>query len=293
MLLLTSVFSKLTFIKKIIQEHFQGPNCQTIWIKIRTNRMSVLIRIQTVCKGHLWAHQSCFMWKTNCRLISISNILKCNNEKFNDLIASIIALTVYPTSADPLRLISFPVTLTMDDVISFCPSIILWLSQRLKYLEFMILLTIVRVWFRRHICISPSLINLYLWLTLGLFLTKFGGELAVFLGEFVTLQTQYEFWFCSLSDCIRSSFSNPPGSVVVQPIGSPSIRESVAAMFSSEIYLLLHCSPNGKLFPLNGLMIQASVEFNIKFTKNIPSGVTVIPFSEKSGNPLSGTRSID
>jgi len=31
-----------------------------------------------------------------------------------------------------------------------------WLSQRRRYLEFMILLTIVRVWFRRHSWMSPS-----------------------------------------------------------------------------------------------------------------------------------------
>jgi len=36
-----------------------------------------------------------------------------------------------------------------------------WLSQRRRYLEFMILLTIVRVWFRRQSCISPSDSNLH------------------------------------------------------------------------------------------------------------------------------------
>lgn len=36
-----------------------------------------------------------------------------------------------------------------------------WLSQRRKYLEFIILLTIVRVWFRRHSWMSPSDSNLH------------------------------------------------------------------------------------------------------------------------------------
>jgi len=36
-----------------------------------------------------------------------------------------------------------------------------WLSQRRRYLEFMILLTIVRVWFRRQSCMSPSDSNLH------------------------------------------------------------------------------------------------------------------------------------
>ena len=36
-----------------------------------------------------------------------------------------------------------------------------WLSQRRRYLEFMILLTIVRVWLRRQSCMSPSDSNLH------------------------------------------------------------------------------------------------------------------------------------
>jgi hypothetical protein len=48
------------------------------------------------------------------------------------------------------------------DRISFSASTRWWLSQRRRYLEFMILLTIVRVWFKRQSCISPSLINLNL-----------------------------------------------------------------------------------------------------------------------------------
>ena len=44
-------FSKSTFLKKIFREHYLA-ECQTVWIQIRTDILSVLIWIQTVCKGY-------------------------------------------------------------------------------------------------------------------------------------------------------------------------------------------------------------------------------------------------
>ena len=42
-------FIIINFFKNLFQEHYQ---CQTVWIRIRTNRKLVLIWIQTVCKGY-------------------------------------------------------------------------------------------------------------------------------------------------------------------------------------------------------------------------------------------------
>ena len=42
-------FIIVNFFKNLFQEHYQ---CQTVWIRIRTNRNLVLIWIQTVCKGY-------------------------------------------------------------------------------------------------------------------------------------------------------------------------------------------------------------------------------------------------
>lgn len=44
---------------------------------------------------------------------------------------------------------------------SHWPNMRWWLSHLLKYLEFIILLTIVRVWLSLHNCISPSCVSLY------------------------------------------------------------------------------------------------------------------------------------
>ena len=52
MLLLLSVdfFQKINFSKKFFQEHYQ--ECQTVWIQIRIDVLSVLICVLTVCKGY-------------------------------------------------------------------------------------------------------------------------------------------------------------------------------------------------------------------------------------------------
>ena len=42
-------FSNYFFAKRSFQEHFQ---CKTIWIQIRTNVLSVLIWVLTVCRGY-------------------------------------------------------------------------------------------------------------------------------------------------------------------------------------------------------------------------------------------------
>ena len=42
-------FCKINFFKKIFQEHYQ---CQTVWIQIRTDILSVLIWAQTVCRNY-------------------------------------------------------------------------------------------------------------------------------------------------------------------------------------------------------------------------------------------------
>ena len=58
MFLLSSAdfFSKLTFkkIKINFQKILSGTlkECQTVWVQIRTDIMSVLIGVQTVCKGY-------------------------------------------------------------------------------------------------------------------------------------------------------------------------------------------------------------------------------------------------
>ena len=62
MLLLSSsdFFLKIHFFKKLIlkkksqQSLFSGTlsECQTVWIQIRTDGLSVLICVQTVCKGY-------------------------------------------------------------------------------------------------------------------------------------------------------------------------------------------------------------------------------------------------
>lgn len=61
-----------------------------------------------------------------------------------------------------LSIVASLLVLTEADRISFWLRTILWHSHLLRYLEFIILLTMVRVWFSRHTCISPSWINLYL-----------------------------------------------------------------------------------------------------------------------------------
>ena len=43
--------SKSTFSKKFFQYIVTLPECQTVWIQIRTDVLSVLIWVQTVCKG--------------------------------------------------------------------------------------------------------------------------------------------------------------------------------------------------------------------------------------------------
>ena len=43
------IFLKSTFFETFFQEYHQ---CQTIWIQIRPDKMSGLIRVQTVCKGY-------------------------------------------------------------------------------------------------------------------------------------------------------------------------------------------------------------------------------------------------
>ena len=50
---------------------------------------------------------------------------------------------------------------TVMDQISDWPRTTWWLSHRRRYLEFMILLTTVRVWFSRHSWMSPSTSSLY------------------------------------------------------------------------------------------------------------------------------------
>ena len=47
--LTTGLFSKLTFSKK---KSVTLSECQTVWIQIRTDILSVLIWVQTVCKGY-------------------------------------------------------------------------------------------------------------------------------------------------------------------------------------------------------------------------------------------------
>ena len=46
---LLTFFSKLTF-SKILSGTLSG--CQTVWIQIRTDALSVLIWVKTVCKGY-------------------------------------------------------------------------------------------------------------------------------------------------------------------------------------------------------------------------------------------------
>ena len=40
---------KINFFKKFFQEHYQ---CQTVWIRVRNDILSVLIWVQTVCKDY-------------------------------------------------------------------------------------------------------------------------------------------------------------------------------------------------------------------------------------------------
>ena len=53
MLLLSSAnfFSKINLFKSFIQEHYQSVKIM-VWIQIRTNILSVLTWVQTVCKGY-------------------------------------------------------------------------------------------------------------------------------------------------------------------------------------------------------------------------------------------------
>ena len=46
---LLTFFLQIYLFKKFFQEHYQ---CQTVWIQVRTYVSSVLIWVQTVCKGY-------------------------------------------------------------------------------------------------------------------------------------------------------------------------------------------------------------------------------------------------
>ena len=70
---------KMNFFKKIFQEYHQ---CQTIWIQIRPDVLSGLIRVQTVCKGYQQTTKVPTSWekvnkKKNCWCFSYFFIFIC------------------------------------------------------------------------------------------------------------------------------------------------------------------------------------------------------------------------